>query len=250
MSGHSKWSQIKHKKGSSDQKKGQLFSRLSKKISIAVRDGLDPDTNYKLQAIINEAKAVNMPKDNIDRAIKKAGDKNNSDLKEVVIQAIGPGSIAIIIEAVSDNSNRTIGDIKNILTKKGAKLAETNSLDWMFDRKGVTTIEPSDNTAPRASAVSNSLSESDELGLIEAGAEDIKIEDGQIIIVSPPETLGDIRKKTEELGFVIEHSRFSFVPKNKVTITNAETRRGLEKLFEELYGHDDVEDIYSNLENL
>ena len=137
MSGHSKWSQIKNKKGLSDQKRGQLFSKLSKKLSLAVKDGADPSTNYRLQAVIDEAKSVNMPKDNIERAIKKAGDKGTASLKELTIQVMGPGSVAIVIEAITDNANRTLGEIKTILNKNEVKMAEEGSLDWMFSKKGV-----------------------------------------------------------------------------------------------------------------
>lgn len=134
MSGHSKWSQIKHKKGISDQKKGQLFSKLAKKISIAAKDGTDPSSNYKLQSAIEEARSFNMPKDNIDRAIKRANEKDISSLEKVVVQAIGPESTAFIIEAITDNKNRTIGELKNIFFKNDAKMVSENSLNWMFDK--------------------------------------------------------------------------------------------------------------------
>lgn len=134
MSGHSKWSQIKHKKGISDQKKGQVFSKLGKKISIAAKGGIDPSTNFRLQAIINEARTANMPKENIERAIKRASDKDASILKEVVIQAMCPGGIAMVIEGITDNSNRTINEVKNILSKNDIKVVPENSLIWMFDK--------------------------------------------------------------------------------------------------------------------
>jgi YebC/PmpR family DNA-binding regulatory protein len=134
MSGHSKWSQIKHQKGIADQKKGQVFSKLAKKISIAARDGADPAANYKLQSAIDEARALNMPKDNIDRAIKRAGEKESQALDRIIVQAMGHGSVAIIIEAITDNRNRTINEIKNILFKNEAKMVPENSLNWMFDK--------------------------------------------------------------------------------------------------------------------
>jgi YebC/PmpR family DNA-binding regulatory protein len=134
MSGHSKWSQIKHKKAASDQKRGQAFSKLAKKISIAAREGANPATNYKLQAIIDEARSFNMPKDNIERAIKRAGEKENMALDEITIQAIGPASVALVIKGVTDNKNRTIGEIKNILSKNGAKMVPENSLNWIFNK--------------------------------------------------------------------------------------------------------------------
>jgi len=134
MSGHSKWSQIKHQKGVADQKKGQIFSKLAKKIAIAARDGAEPAANYKLQSVIEEARSFNMPKENIDRAIKKATKKGAAALDRIMVQAMGPASVAIIIEAITDNRNRTIGEIKNILVKNGTKMVPENSLNWMFDK--------------------------------------------------------------------------------------------------------------------
>ena len=133
MSGHSKWSQIKHRKGVSDQKKGQVFSKLAKKITIAAKDGTDPSTNYKLQSVIEEARAANMPKENIERAVKRATEKDATSLNEVMVQAMGPGSMAVVIEAITDNTNRTIAEIKNILVKNGFKMVPEGSLNWMFD---------------------------------------------------------------------------------------------------------------------
>lgn len=173
MSGHSKWSQIKHRKEISDQKKGQIFSKLAKKISIAARQGTDPSMNYKLQSAIEEARGFNMPKDNIERAIKKASEKGAATLENVIIQAMGLASVAIVIEAITDNKNRTIGEIKNILTKNEAKMVPENSLNWMFDK--------------------------------------------------------------------------NWKPHNPIESIDPTAGRKLEKLFEELDNHDDVENIYSNL---
>ena len=134
MSGHSKWAQIRRQKGINDQKKGQVFSRLAKKISIVARGGIDPSSNYKLQSVIEEARAMNMPKENIERAIKRASDKEAAVLNELVIQAMGPGGVAIIIEAITDNKNRTINEIKHLMAEHEVKMVPENSLNWMFDR--------------------------------------------------------------------------------------------------------------------
>lgn len=142
MSGHSRWSQIKHKKGVTDQKKGQVFSKLANKITIAARSGTDPSSNHKLQSAVDEARAANMPKDNIERAIKRAGEKDAAAIKEVLIQAIGPGGVAIAIEGVTDNSNRTISEIKNILSGNEAKMVPEGSLGWMFDVTSWTAHAP------------------------------------------------------------------------------------------------------------
>lgn len=134
MSGHSKWSQIKHKKGASDQKRGQLFSKLAKKISIAARDGTDPSANYRLQAVIDEARSFNMPKENIERAVKWAGEKDAVALDSLIIEAMGPSGIAIIVEAITDNKNRTINELKHLLAEHEVKMVPENSLNWMFNK--------------------------------------------------------------------------------------------------------------------
>mgnify|MGYP001603563531 FL=1 len=133
MSGHSKWKQIQHKKEVSDQKKGQVFSKLANKITIAARNGADPSANYKLQSAIDEARAVNMPKENIERAIKRAAEKDAASLNEVTVQAMGPGSMAVVIEAITDNKNRTLAEIKKTLAENGFKMVPEGSLNWMFD---------------------------------------------------------------------------------------------------------------------
>ena len=133
MSGHNKWQQIKHRKGISDQKKGQVFSKLANKITIAAKGGTDPSANNKIQSAIEQARASNIPKENIERAIKRAAEKDAASLNEITIQAMGPGSVAVVIEAITDNKNRTIAEIKNILAKNGFKMVPEDSLNWIFD---------------------------------------------------------------------------------------------------------------------
>lgn len=134
MSGHSRWSQIKHRKGIADQKKGQVFSKLANKITIAARGGTDPASNYRLQSAIDEARAANVPKENVERAIKRAADKDAANVEEVLIQAMGPGGIAVVVEAVTDNKNRTISEIRHLLTEYEFKMVPENSLNWMFQQ--------------------------------------------------------------------------------------------------------------------
>lgn len=136
MSGHSKWSQIKHKKGVADQKKGQLFSKLSKVISMAARRGTDTEMNIELKNAVEKAREANMPKENIERAIKRVADKNATQLEELAIEAVGPESLALIITAITDNKNRTIGEVKNILAEFGYKMGQQGAVMWMFDKKG------------------------------------------------------------------------------------------------------------------
>ena len=132
MSGHSKWSQIKHRKEITDQKKGQIFSKLAKKISIAALEGADPSANYKLQSVIEEARTMNMPKENIERAIKRASDKDTAAFNKIIVQAMGPAGIAIVVEGATDNKNRAINEIKHTLAENGFKMVPENSLNWMF----------------------------------------------------------------------------------------------------------------------
>lgn len=158
MSGHSKWSQIKHRKGISDQKKGQVFSKLANKITIAARGGIDPSANYRLQSAIEEARVANMPKENIERAIKRAAEKEAASLNEITVQAMGPGSVAVVIEAITDNKNRTIAEIKNILAKNGFKMVPESSLNWMFDTSWVPK-NPLENGDPATRQKFNQLLE-------------------------------------------------------------------------------------------
>jgi len=250
MSGHSKWSQIKHKKGITDQKKGQLFSKLSKKISIAAKSGPDPSTNYRLQTAVEEARAVNMPKDNIERAIKKSSDKNAAELRELFIQGIGPASIAVVVEAITDNTNRTINEVRGIFIKNNIRVADAGSLDWMFDKRGIIkaiTALKDKTTAPEEKGEVSLLDENIELQLIEAGAEDIKRDETEFSIICLPENIQNIKSALAELGFSTEYAQIELVAKNKIAI-NDKDKLNLEKLFEELDMHDDVESVYSNIE--
>jgi len=165
MSGHSKWSQIKRQKGISDKKKGQVFSKLAKKISVVAKKGTDPAINYQLQSVINEARAVNMPKENIERAIKRATDKNATELKEVTIQAMGPGGIAIVVEAITDSSNRTIGEVRNIFNKNDVRVVLEHSLNWMFDaeKNPVAPVEASPETISKLDKVFDELDSNDDV---------------------------------------------------------------------------------------
>lgn len=144
MSGHSKWSQIKHRKGIADQKKGQVFSKLANKITIAVKHGVDPANNYRLQSAIDEARAANVPKENIDRAIKRATEKDSANIEEIILQAMGPAGIAVVIEAITDNKNRTINEIRHILAEHEFKMVPEGSLSWAFEPNWVpvSPIEP------------------------------------------------------------------------------------------------------------
>jgi len=233
MSGHSHWASIKHKKGAADEKRGKVFSKISKMISIAAKQGGgDPEANSKLRLAVEQAKQANMPKDNIERAIKKGtGELEGEKLEQVVFEAYGPGKTAIIIEGITDNKNRTLSEIKQILNQNKGKLADEGSVKWLFERKGAIIINK-ENT------------EELELIVIEAGAEDINEHDKFLEIYTKPEDLEKVKKNLEEKGIKPESVSLDWVAKEN--IENKE-KEACEKLFEALDNNDAVQDIYSNL---
>ena len=241
MSGHSKWSTIKHKKALTDKKRSGLFSKISKIISIAAKDDPNPDTNPKLKTAIDKARSVNMPKDNIERAINKTRDKDVAQLSEVQFDILGPSQVAIIVTAITDNSNRTLGEIRQILTKNNSKLADQGAISWMFNKQGVirtsSLVDREDLTI-----------EDIELQLIEAGAEDIKKDDVNMAIFTRPESLYQVKSAAEGLGLVIDSAEIEMVPTNTVTVDDSNEREKIDKLLEELDDHEEVNSIFSNLE--
>jgi YebC/PmpR family DNA-binding regulatory protein len=241
MSGHSKWSQIKHKKAVTDVKKGKIFSKLARMISVAAREGSgDPNINYKLRMIIDKAKAVNMPSDNVDRAIKKGtGALEGVKMEEFTYEAYGPGGIALIIEGITDNKNRTLSEIKHLLSSQGGKFAETGSVSFLFQKKGVIII----NNEEKADK------ESLELKAIDAGAEDLKWRDENILEINTrPEDLEKIKTilKQEQADIVIESSSLDWVPITEISVEDEKIKKQIEKLMETLDECDDVNEIYSN----
>lgn len=242
MSGHSKWSQIKHKKAISDAKKGKIFSKISRQITVAVRGkGPDPENNSTLRMAITMAQEANMPKENIERAIEKASGKATTDvLEEIILEAYGPGGVALIIKAITDNRNRTLAEIRHILNLYHGKLAGEGSVRWLFENVGRIIIEK------------NPLTEEElELEAIELGAQDIRKEkiEGQekTIIFSKPEDLESIKKKLQEKGVMINQTSFDLIPKDKLAQPDQATLFGLQKLFDALDDQSDVQEIYSNL---
>lgn len=244
MSGHSHFSSIKHKKGLEDEKRGRIFSKLARMISIAVKDGADPALNFKLRQVLDEAKKFNMPKDKIEKAIKRGtGEIEGGRLEEIIYEAFGPGGIAIIIECITDNKNRTLAQVKHVLQKYNGKLAESGSVKWLFEKKGIITLQISnEETSP------NKDKASIELIAIESGAEDIDYDQKENIL--------DIYTKTEELETVkenlinkkieIDSSCLGWVAKDKIDVDEKE-KKSCEKVFEELDQKDDVQNIFSNL---
>jgi YebC/PmpR family DNA-binding regulatory protein len=243
MSGHSKWSQIKHKKAITDAKKGKLFSKLSNQISVAARQkGGDSETNPQLKMLAEKARSFNMPSENIERAIKKGtGELEGVKMEEMTIEAYGPGGVALIIEAITDNKNRTISEIKYLLGQHSGKLAEAGSVNWLFERKGTLIIN---------SKVSSLNQEELELLVIDCGAEDVKWQTSELLeIFTKVEDLGKIKKTLEGKGVGIESSSLDWVPKNEVQIQDEKAKNALDKLFEVLDENDDVSEIYSNIKS-
>ncbi len=238
MSGHSKWAQIKHKKGAEDKKRGQVFSKLGRVITVAAKlGGPDPDTNPQLRSAIEKAQEMNMPKDNIERAINKATGTGNESLTEMLVEAYGPEGAAIIIKAITDNKNRTIQELRHVLDEFDGKLAGEGSVLWLFNNLG--RIELAEKTASDQDA---------ELLAIEAGAEDVKTEDNKTIIFTKPDELDKVKTNLLNQNLKIESAELEFVPKNSLPKPDEQTCQKIERLFEALDGLDDVQEIYTNID--
>jgi len=250
MSGHNKWSKIKRQKGVADLKKGKVFSQFSKMITIAAKSGGDPDFNPTLSIAVEKAKQANMPADNIEKAIKKGtGELEGGAIEEVLYEAYGAGGIALIIEATTDNTNRTVAEIKHLLTINNGRLGEAGSVKWMFDRFGFIEIKIKENK----------LSEDElEMAIIEAGAEDFKIlttpspslSGGEEIIVvyTKPENLYKVKENLEKGNIKISETGFEWKAKNLIKAEDEKVNSRIEKLFEALNEQEDVVEVYSNLE--
>jgi len=237
MSGHSHFKTVKATKDANDAKKGKIFSKLARVITIAVKEGgNEPTTNAKLKTAIEQAKQFNMPKDNIERAIKKGtGELAGENLEEVSFEGFGPGGTTLIIEGITDNKNRTLGEVKSILSQYGSKIADQGAIKWMFERKGLIII----------SGENRSIEEL-ELLAIEAGAEDIKIEDGLLNIYTKPENVEKVRKFLEGKNIKIESASLDWIAKQEI-ILNDKEKETAQKLFEALNENEAIQDIYSNL---
>ena len=236
MSGHSKWSTIKRKKGANDAKKGKVFSRIVKEIQVAIKEGgADTDSNPALRLAIQNAKGVNMPKENIERAIKKASSEGDA-LQEVNFEGYAPGGIAIYVECLTDNNLRTVGNIRAVFNKRGGNLGTNGSLSYIFDRKGVFTV-PKRDMDP----------EEFELEIIDAGVEDCELEDDVFIITTAIEDFSNVQKKLDEMGVYIENAELQRIPNDTKQLDKDAAAKVLRMIedFEEL---DDVQNVYHNLE--
>ncbi len=238
MSGHSKWSTIKRKKGAADAKRGQLFTKLAREITVAARTGLpDPDANARLRIAIQKAKAESMPKDNIDRAIQRAvATAGGEQYEELYYEGYGPGGTAIMILTMTDNRNRTVGELRAVLTRSGGTLGENGSVSWMFDQTGVVTIQLGDR-------------DEDELAMaaIEAGATDYSVEEGVAEIYTDPGELHAVAGALEAAGYEYENAELIMKPQTPLA-PDAEQAVKAIRLLEKLEDLDDVQSVYSNLD--
>jgi YebC/PmpR family DNA-binding regulatory protein len=243
MSGHSKWSKIKRGKAITDAKRGKIFSKMARIISVAAREkGPDPKFNPSLRMAIEKAKEANMPNDNIDRAIAKAsGGDGDTTMEEFLYEAYGPGGIALLIEGLTDNKNRTLTEIKNILNKNNAKFVESGGVKYLFQRKGVIIV---------SNEQKNLGQDNLELAVIEAGAENIKLrEDNTLEVHTPVETMEEVRNNLERKNIPVESFSLDWVAANEIEITSEKTKEQIEKLVDALEEQDDVNEIYSNLKS-
>jgi len=237
MSGHNKWSTIKRKKGALDAKRSKIFSRIIKEISIAVREsGSDPDGNPRLRLAIANAKGANMPKDNIARAINKAGDKDAANFMEVTYEGYAPHGIAVFLECTTDNIQRTVSNIRAYFNKSGGSIGTNGSLSFLFDRKGVFVI-------PKGNLNQDEF----EMEIIDAGAEDIILEDDFFTVITEMEYFGSMMKKLEEMQIEPESASLQRIAKDKVTL-DKETALKVLKLIDWFEEDDDVQNVFHNLE--
>ncbi len=236
MSGHSKWSSIKHKKAATDAKKGQLFTKLARDITMAARQGdPNPDANAALRLAVLKARAANMPGENIDRAIKKAiGGGEGSNLQEVAYEGYGPGGTAVIVQAVTDNRNRTVAEVRFAFSRGGGNLGEAGAVGWQFDTRGLITIDSAGKDL-------NDL----QMVAIEAGALDIDLGDETMDVITEATDLHKVREALEAQGITVESAELAAIAKNKVELNEKDSEAAL-RLFEKLDDLDDVSRVYSN----
>jgi len=238
MSGHSKWSTIKRKKGAEDAKRGKIFTRVAREITVAAREGGgDPSTNPALRLSIDKARAANMPKDNIERAVKRGtGELEGGQLEEVIYEGYAPHGVALLVKCLTDNRNRTLSEVRRVFNRSGGNLAEAGAVAWMFDTRGYLTVAR-DNLDP------------DDIFMmaIDAGAEDIEVSDEFVEVYTQPGDLHVVREGLIESGLTIEEAELSQVPKTMMSLGEKETLQ-IMNMIESLEELDDVQQVYSNLD--
>ena len=239
MSGHSKWATIKHKKGALDAKRGKIFTKMIKEITVATKTGGsgDPDSNARLRKAISDAKAQNMPNDTIDRAIKRGlGEGEGSNYDEVTYEGYGPGGVAVMVEAMTDNRNRTVAEIRHIFSKNGGNMGESGSVGWMFDKKGYIVVDKAAKSEDELFEIA-----------IEAGADDVQ-DDGDVWeILTAPESFESVNEAIKNAGITPQAAEVSMIPQNYIHLKGADANQMM-KLYDALDDNDDVQKVYANFD--
>lgn len=239
MSGHSKWATIRRSKGANDAKRGQLFTKLGHEIAVAVREGgADPDANFRLRLVLDKARQANMPKDNIERAIKRGSGelRGGEELQESTYEGYGPHGTAILVETLSDNKNRTVSEVRRAFTRHGGNLGSDGCVAWMFSRKGYIAIDPGDNDPEEIALIA-----------IDAGAEDVEIEENLVQVYTQPEKLKSVQNALIEASLQPTEAELSWIPQSTMTLGEKEAIQTM-KLIEALEELDDVREVFSNLD--
>ena len=236
MSGHSKWAQIKRSKGVADARRGQLFTKLGREIMVAARQGgPDPNANFRLRLAIQRAKEQNMPQDNIERAVKRgAGAGEGATLEEVLYEGYAPGGAALLIEALTDNRNRTVSEVRNILTRGGGSLGTAGSVAWLFESRGIVTILPGKHDPEEIALLA-----------IDGGADDVNVESEPIEVYTEPQTLEEVRRVLEKAGVQVDSAEVSMQPKTTILLGEKEAIQTL-RMVERLEELDDIQKVYFN----
>ena len=241
MSGHSKWNNIKNKKEKSDSQRAKIFTKFGREIAVAVKEGgADPDANAKLRDVIAKAKAANVPNDNISRSIKKAaGEDGGADYESIIYEGYGPSGVAVIVETLTDNRNRTASDVRHCFDKCGGNLGTQGCVSYMFDRKGVIIIDNEDGDLDEDTVMMDAL---------DAGAGDFSPEEGYFEILTDPNDLGTVRDALEEKGYSFSQAEVEYVPQTTVTLTDEDAIKNMNKMIDMLEDSDDVQNISHNWE--
>jgi YebC/PmpR family DNA-binding regulatory protein len=238
MSGHSKWSTIKRKKGAIDAKRGKLFTKILKEITLAARSGGDPEGNPRLRTAILAAKNENVPKDNIERAIKKGTGalEGAAAFEEITYEGYGPGGVAVLVEVMTDNKNRTVADIRHIFSKFGGNLAESGSVAWIFKKKGSILLDKKGIDEDKLMEIA-----------LEAGADDVQEEDNEYEVITEPSAFEAVKQALEESGYKFVNAQIGMIPQNTVKLEEAKAEQML-KLMERMEDNDDVQNVYANFD--
>ncbi|HZT97944.1 MAG TPA: YebC/PmpR family DNA-binding transcriptional regulator [Chloroflexota bacterium] len=237
MSGHSKWAQIKRQKGAADAKRGQLFTKLGREISVAAREGADPSANSRLRIAIQRARDANMPLDTIERAVKRgAGAGEGANYQEITYEGYGPGGAAVLVRAMTDNRNRAAAEVRSVFSRNGGNLGESGCVSWLFDAKGVITVEVDGN-------------DPDDLALraIDAGAEDVQVGDGVVDVYTDLSSLEPVRESLEREDVAVAAAEMQMIPKTTVDLDDRSAEQ-LYRLIDKLEELDDVQDVFTNSE--